>query len=146
MKKRGLFTKKATTYLVYFVMFEIFLIGVVALGLGSFLVSVKENTALERNYLSRDLALTTTVIGFSPSEIDYIYETPKFPLTQFNYEWNNNEVLIYKTDSYKTNFQYMSKNIIKDPKLIYPEKIIIQKQIIENDKTKEIEEKLIIKK
>ena len=131
MKKRGLLNKRATSYVVWFVILEIILISMISWGLTTYLISVKENTIFEKNYLSRDIALTTTAINFAPHDLKYVYSIKDKELAKFDFEWRDNSVKVSEKESkLKTGFRYMSdismeqkgKSVTESDKIIFSKK------------------------
>lgn len=106
MKKRGFSNKKATDYLVWFIILEIILVSIISTGLMYYLISVKEDTLFERNYLARDVALLSTTIESSPQDIEYVYH-PEKPL-QFSFRWHDNKVFVSDENGLETGFPYLS--------------------------------------
>ncbi len=130
MKKRGIFSKKAAAYMVWFILLEILLIAIISTAIIDKLISAKENTLLEKNYLSKDIALTTTAINSAPGEIYYVYSLDgKTKLSDFNYEFNENKVLVSDiSSSYKTSYGFISD---KEPYIAIinsPNNIIFEKE------------------
>ncbi len=66
MNKKGVETQ-------YFRMFEIIMVAIVVLGILLFAKGVTESTDLEKEYLSRDLALVLDTIYASPGDVSYTY-------------------------------------------------------------------------
>ena len=70
MNKKGMETQ-------YFRMFEIIMAAIVVLGILLFAKGVTEGTDLEKEYLSRDIALLLDTIYASPGDVSYTYYLDK---------------------------------------------------------------------
>ena len=103
MKKRGknknFLNKKAQTNELYLILFQIIIAVTVYWILQSYIDSVAEDTLFEKSYLSKDLALLTNTIYSSPGEINYLYINDKVELNKFEFDFNNQKVMISEIEA-----------------------------------------------
>jgi hypothetical protein len=55
--------------------------------LSAFIYEIKNNTFFEKNYLTRDLAFTTSTLYASPSDVSYVYAED---MSRFDFRISNN--------------------------------------------------------
>jgi len=102
------------------------LVGIMGLGLTYYLISIKDNTLFERNYLSRDLALTTSIIENSPQDIEFEYAmySGDTVLHKFEFVWLDSNVFVSEKTGNKKVFPYLSHDGSFDADIKEPQKII----------------------
>lgn len=74
LKKRFRGKKGDVTSEISFVMLQIVVASIVIVALLAHVVSIAKDTALEKNYFARDIALTTTTIYAAPGDVEYNYQ------------------------------------------------------------------------
>jgi len=94
MKKRGLGKKADVSHHIYFIMFEVVLVVLLAAALFSFVESIRKSTVFEKNYLSKDAALTASTLQFSPESVEYTYSSKKLDLRKFIFSFANNRAAV----------------------------------------------------
>jgi len=71
----GLFRgRKGSTQRSYFVMIDLILLFLIAVGFLAFVAQVSSSTLFEKNYLARDLALLVDTAYAAPGSVNYLYE------------------------------------------------------------------------
>lgn len=76
LKKRFKGKKGDVNSEIYFVILQLVVVSLVTVGLLAYVISIVTDSALEKNFFARDLALTTTTVYAAPGDVEY-----NFPLT-----------------------------------------------------------------
>ena len=104
----SLLESKKAQHELYFIIFQVILITTVAFTLFSFVSNVSEDTFIEKQFLSRDLALLLNTINTAPGNIHYIYSledaTPSFDFILVNQKVTIQELI--KETQTSTEFPY----------------------------------------
>lgn len=87
MSKRGVITGELLLFIV-----ELTLIGLCFYSLMSFVKTVDEGTLLEKNFLSKDLALVLNTIYASPNVLQSSYFTKNIDLSKFEFTFTEGKV------------------------------------------------------
>ncbi|MBI5390644.1 hypothetical protein HZB02_04090 [Candidatus Woesearchaeota archaeon] len=82
-----------------FLMFEVLLAIIIFLSLMNFVVSLKDNTLFEKNYLARDLALLTDTVYAAPEQLSYTYTEN---VDRFGMNIKDGKVSIFDEPEWKT--------------------------------------------
>jgi len=109
MKKRGLFQSRKASVEEYlmFLLGEILVSLIVAFFLFSYVQSVRENTVLEKNYISRDLALIMDAMQAAPGNVYYNYQFSKLDLNKFKFSFQNQRIGVSdENQEYAISFPY----------------------------------------
>jgi len=101
MKKRGIFSSRRASTEEQSVFFfgEIILIGIVFLILLSYVNSIRDDTLMEKNYLSRDLALIVDSIYSAPGNIEYSYSFKDVGLEKFVFGFRKQRAVVVEENS-----------------------------------------------
>ncbi len=95
-KKRGLNRKAEFELKIYFWILQLLLIFLVSMFLMKFVSDVANNTMLEKNFLTRDIALLLDTIYAPPGDVTVDYENKVLAKSNFRLSFLDNYVWIYE--------------------------------------------------
>ncbi|MFH1510946.1 MAG: N-acetylmuramoyl-L-alanine amidase [Candidatus Woesearchaeota archaeon] len=107
MQKRGLGRRADVdpTHHLYLFLFELVLLALVTVSLLGYVKSIEKNYIIQKTYLSKDLALLTSVVMASPGNINYVYAHPKVDLSTFRFDFDKAVTVV------ETGMEYVGKPI-----------------------------------
>jgi len=111
--KRGLFSSKraeAQDQMLWQISQGVFIL-LYAFGLMSYLQSVGQNPLLEKNYLSRDLALLVQTAYSSPGNIEFSYTHEKVNLPNYNFLFQEQYVNVVEPGSSQYIFYWYADDL-----------------------------------
>lgn len=124
-----IFNKKAALILIWFVLLEVVILGIISVSFTGWLLSVREDTRLEKNYLKNELGLTATAANIGTGKLYYIYSLQgKTKLSDYDYEFKQNQLTVSDAGkSLKSTQSFMSIGNQLSYNLNKPNKIIFEK-------------------
>jgi hypothetical protein len=113
--KRGFNCKGDIPSQALFFLFEVLMVMVVLVALLSYVDSLRKSTLFEKNYLSRDIALTLDTLGTLPGNIFYLYSNYRVNLSKFDIDFTNNLVSVNDKgqQSGMISFQYAQNMLLR---------------------------------
>ncbi len=96
----------------YFAMFQIIIAAIIVLGVYLYAKNTVESTALEKEYLARDLALILDLIYASPGDLSYTYYMDK---NKLDVKIAKGEVLISENGLKPAKYNYAENEDFRNP-------------------------------